>query len=381
MPRPRLDFRFGNIVIGPRARRLVLKALDAHWVSAGPNVALFERMFARTFAFKEAVSTSSGTTAVFTAVAALHDYGATWGDEVIVPALSFVATSNAVLAAGFKPVFVDVRRETLNIDPERVERAVTRRTRAIVAVHTMGKPCDMDALKAIARRRRLKLIEDACEAHGGRYKGRFVGGLGDAGAFSFYAAHLICTGEGGMVTTQDPGFARVLRSVRSHGRPDGTLYFRFDRFGFNCKMNDLEAALGVEGIENFWRIFNARKRNLRYLLDGMRDLGDVFHLLEEEAHEVVSPHAFPLVFREDVKADGAAFHRYLESKGCQVKTLFASLPTQHKVFRFLGHRKGAFPEAEYVGRRGLHVGCHQHLTRRDMDAFLDLVHGYVRKRL
>lgn len=378
---PRREYRFGDMRVGPRARALVQQALDRNWVSAGENVRLFEEAWRARFDYREAVSASSGTAAVFTALAALHERGATWGDEVIVPALGFVATANAVLAAGFRPVFVDIRRETLNLDPDRIEAAITARTRAIAVVHTMGKPCDMDAVLGIAKRRGLRVVEDACEAHGAKHRGRYVGAIGDAGAFSFYAAHLVCTGEGGMVVTDDPDFARILRSVRSHGRPDGTLYFQFDRFGFNCKMNDLEAALGVEGTETFDAIFSARKRHLETLLAGMRDLEHVFHLLREEPHEVVSPHAFPLVFREGVKARASDLHAWLEERGCQVKTLFASLPTQHRVFRFLGHRLGDFPEAEYVGEKGLHVGCHQNLVPGDLDFLLEAVHEWVRRRL
>lgn len=372
-------YTFGHIEIGPRAKKLLKASLARNWVSGGPNVKLFEERFRKTFGFKEAVSVSSGTSACITQVAALHEYGAIWGDEVIVPALSFVATANSVLAAGFRPVFADIRRDTLNIDPARIEKMITSRTRAIQVVHTMGKPCDMDPILEIARRRKLVVLEDACEAHGGKYKGRYVGGIGRSGAFSFYAAHIICSGEGGMVSTNDPEFAKILRSVRSHGRPDGTIFFQFDRFGFNAKMNDLEAAVGIEGIENFPGIFAKRKENLRYLLAGVRDLSHLFYFLNEEPHEVISPHAFPLVIREKAGIDYWKLYRHLEKKGMQVKTLFASLPTQHKCFDFLGYRPGDFPEAEYVGQNGLHVGCHQYLKRADLDCFLEILHDYARR--
>jgi len=339
----------------------------------------FEKTFKNTFSYKEAVAVSSGTTADFTALASLHEYGATWGDEVIVPSLSFVATSNAVLAAGFKPVFIDINRKTLNIDPQKIERAITKKTKAIEIVHTMGKPCDMDPILDVAKKYNLKVIEDACEAHGAKYKGQYVGGIGLAGTFSFYAAHIVCSGEGGMVATNDSEYAKILRSVRSHGRPDGTDYFQFDRFGFNCKMNDLEAAVGIEGIENFSNTFNARKKNLNYLLKANQDLNHLFYFLEEKPHEVLSPHAFSLVAREDVNMEARHLSNYLQENGVQVKTLFASLPTQHRVFNFLGYKLGDFPEAEYVGNKGLHFGCHQYLTQEDLDFVTDLLHTYVQK--
>ncbi len=322
-------------------------------------------------------------------MAALHDWnysftdhpvvGATWGDEVIVPALSFVATSNAVLAAGFRPVFVDIKRETLNIDPSQIEKAITPKTRVIQVVHTMGKPADMDPIQEIARKHNLVVLEDSCEAHGATYKGKTIGSIGLAGTFSFYAAHIICSGEGGMISTNNVEFAKLLRSVRSHGRPDGTDYFQFDRFGFNCKMNDLEAAVGIEGIEKFKEIFNRRKEKLNYLLAANQDLNHIFYFLKEQPHEVISPHAFSLVSREDVPVEKTHLMNYFQENGVQVKTLFGSLPTQHRVFKFLGHTLGDFPEAEYVGTHGLHFGCHQHLETRDLDFVTDLLHTYVRK--
>ena len=355
-----MRYTFGSVKIGPRAQELIQASLKSHWISAGPHVKFFENKFKSTFQFKESVAVSSGTSACFTALAALHSFGARWGDEIIVPSLSFVATSNAVLAAGFKPVFVDIKRNTLNIDPQKIEEKITNKTRAIQVVHTMGKPCDMDPILECAKKHKLHVLEDACEAHGAKYKGQYVGGLGLTGSFSFYAAHIICTGEGGMVSTNDEEFARLLRSVRSHGRPDGTDYFQFDRFGFNSKMNDLEAAVGIEGIENFNNIYESRKKNLNYLLEKTRDLQEFFYFHNEEEHEVISPHAFSLVMREDVQAQGSHLSSFLSENGIQVKTLFGSLATQHKVFDFLGYRLGDFPEAEYVGQKGLHFGCHQY---------------------
>ncbi|GAI87218.1 unnamed protein product, partial [marine sediment metagenome] len=139
-------------------------------------------------------------------------------NEIIVPALSFVATGNAVLQAGFKPVFVDIEKETLNIDPKKIEQTITEKTKAIIAVHLMGKPADMNSIKDIAKKYNLFVIEDAAEAHGTVYKGKNAGTLGDMAAFSLYIAHMITTIEGGIVTTNKPEFAEILRSLRSHGR-------------------------------------------------------------------------------------------------------------------------------------------------------------------
>jgi len=366
---------FGDLRIGDTARKYVQAALDRNWVSEGANVKEFEQKFASKFGYKHAIATSSGTDANIVSCAALYEFGAKRGEEIIVPALSFVATANSILAAGFVPKFVDIEVETLNIDPSKIEEAVTGNTRAIMVVHTMGKPCEMDSIMEIARAHNLRVIEDCCEAHGASYKGRFVGSIGNMGTFSFYAAHVVVAGEGGMIVTDNDEIDKVARSVKSHGRPFGSIYFDFQRIGFNSRMNELTAAVGLEGMEYFDQTFDKRKDNLYRLLELTRELSDYFYLLKEENYENVSPHAFPLVLK-DRKHDCSKLYQYLESKNIQCKTLFASLPTQHKAFEFLGHEYGQFPAAEYVGENGLHFGIHQYLDDDDLLNIKDTLKGY-----
>jgi len=373
-----MRINFGDLVIGETAKKYFQMVFDKNWASEGDNVKEFELKFAKKFGYKHAIATSSGTDADIVACAALYDLGAERGDEILVPALSFVATANSILAAGFTPKFVDIELETLNINPKKIENQITDKTRAIMVVHTMGKPCDMDPIVEIAKKYNLTIIEDACEAHGAMYKGKIVGKLGDIGAFSFYTAHQIVCGEGGMVTTEDDKIASVVRSIKSHGRPAGSLYFNFQRIGFNSKMNDLEAALGLEGIETFDSFFNKRKSNLYKLLDQTKDLSEYCYFIKEESYETVSPHAFPLVLK-DKKYDRDRLYKYLESKSIQCKTLFGSLPTQHTAFRFLKYNLGDFPVAEYVGESGLHFGMHQYLTDDDIRYVSDVLHEYFRE--
>jgi len=360
-----MRIEFGKLVIGETAKKYLQRAVDKSWVSEGDNVREFEKKFAAHFGYKHAIAVSSGTDANICSCASLYDFGAQRGDEIIVPALSFVATANSILAAGFVPKFVDIEVKTLNLDPSKIEAAITDKTIAIMAVHTMGKPCEMDSIMKTAKAYNLRVIEDACEAHGATYKGRVIGTIGDMGTFSFYVAHVIVCGEGGMVVTNNDDIARVVRSVRSHGRPTGSNYFDFQRIGFNSRMNELEASVGLEGLEQFDDTFNKRKNNLYKLLEITKNLSDFCYFLEEENHEKVSPHAFPLVLK-DKKYDYAKFFQYLESKGIQCKTLFASLPTQHKAFNFLSYQYGQFPAAEYVGENGLHFGIHQYLNDDDL---------------
>lgn len=366
---------FGHIEVGETARYYLKEALARNWVSEGENVRRFESLFAKRFGYSHTIATSSGTDAGIVAMSSLLERCAQRGDEVITPALAFVATANCILAAGLVPRFADVELDTLNMDPAAVERVITPRTRAIQVVHTMGKPCRMDAILEIARRHGLLVVEDCCEAHGAILRGQVVGSFGALGLFSFYAAHIICSAEGGMITTADPELAALCRSIRTHGRRDAQLYFQFDRPGFNSRMNDLEAAIGLEGLEQFDQTFAVRRRHLlrlRHLLIGLEDR---LILYGDGPDEVVCPHAFPLVLRDE-RVSVEPLFRYLEGRGIQCKTLFGSLPTQHGAFAFLGHRPGEFPVAERIGLTGLHFGIHQYLTSNDIDYVADALTAY-----
>ena len=242
----------------------------------------------------------------------------------------------------------------------------------------MGKPCEMDRILEIARRHSLRVIEDSCEAHGAQYKDQYIGTIGDIGQFSFYVAHLVCCAEGGMAVTNDDEIAALLRSVKSHGRPAGSIYFDFQRFGTNSKMNDLEAALGIEGIELFDETFNRRKENWKRLNQLTEDLDEFVIRSQEAPYEVISPHAFPLVLRNP-KHNMKKLYHALEEAGIQCKTLFGSLPTQHRAFEFMGHQPGEFPIAEYLGENGLHFGVHQYLNDDDLEFVSEQLHSYFSK--
>lgn len=366
---------FGHIEVGESGLRYLNEALKRNWVSEGVNVQRFEEGFAQKFGYSYTIATSSGTDAGIVSMASLLERGAKRGDEVITPALAFVSTANCILTAGLVPKFVDVEMKTLNINPELIETAITPKTRAIQVVHTMGKPCKMDEIIEVAKRHHLLVIEDSCEAHGATYKGQFIGCIGDLGLFSFYAAHIICSAEGGMISTNDPELAQLCRSIRSHGRREGDLYFHFDRVGFNSKMNDLEAAIGLEGLEMFDWTFQTRRRHMLRLQELLSPLEEHFILYRDEPQEVTCPHAFPMVLRDERKSV-EGLYQHLEDRGIQCKTLFGSLPTQHQAFFFLGYSEGDFPVAERIGRTGLHFGIHQYLTNDDIEFIAGSIKEY-----
>lgn len=356
---------FGELRIGELAKQRIQKAVDKSWVSEGENVKEFEDSFAKLFGYKHAIAMSSGTDADLCACASLYEFGAKRGDEIIVPALCYVSCANSILAAGFTPKFVDIELETLNINPNKIEEAITDKTKAIMLVSTMGKPCDIDKVNAIAKKHKLIVISDDCEAHGAEYNKQYIGNLVDMTTYSFYVAHVISAGEGGMVVTNNDEIDKVVRSVKTHGRPFGSIYFDFQRIGFNSRMNELTAAIGIEGVHNFSEIFEKRKQNLTTLLNLADGLKEHCYLLKEESYEVVSPHAFPIVLK-DKNQNRDRLYEYLDNYGIQCKTLFGSLPTQHRAFQFMGYKLGDFPNAEYVGDNGLHFGIHQYLTTSDL---------------
>lgn len=372
---------FGELRIGEKARKNLMHCVDNHWASGGEKVKEFEDKWGQLFDYKHNKAMSSGTDACINACLTLYDRGAKRGDEIIVPALSFIATSNAVLAAGFTPVFVDIEKDTLNINARKIEEKITNKTVAIMCVHTMGKPCEMDFIVDLAKKYNLVVIEDACEAHGAKYKDKYIGKWGDMSCFSFYVAHLICCGEGGMVSTDNDMFADILNSTRTHGRKNGDLYFDHVRFGLNSKMNDLEASLGLDAVEHdtFWWVFNTRKNNLYYLLNGLSDLESHCYFNKEELYEINCPHAFSIVLKDPKRHSMRSLYEYLEKNSIKAKRNFGCIPTQHQSFAWMGYKLGDFPESEYVGDNGLHFGCHQFLEKSDLDHIIDVVHNWFKE--
>ncbi len=251
--------------LGAEERAAVQRPLESGWLVQGPFVAEFERRFAAFTHARNAVATTSCTTALHIAAAAL---GVSPGDEVIVPAFTWVSTANIVESLGGRAVFCDVDLDTFNMDATQLERLVTERTVGIIPVHLFGLMADMDPILDLARGRGLWVVEDAACAFGGWYRGRHAGTLGDAGCFSFHPRKSITTGEGGMVTTQRPELDATLRSLRDHGasRSDlqrhtdkgGFLLADYDRLGYNYRMTDVQGALGCAQIDRAEHILSAR---------------------------------------------------------------------------------------------------------------------------
>ena len=356
---------FGELQIGDMARQNLLHVCETHWASGGPKVKALEKEWSSLFGYKRSVAMSSGTDGCINACLTLYDLkDAKRGNEIIVPALSFIATSNAVRAAGFTPKFVDVEKETLNINESKIEEAITDKTVAIMPVHTMGRPCDMEKICEIAKKHNLIVIEDSCEAHGAKFKNEFVGNWGHMSVYSYYIAHLVCCGEVGMVSTNSSHIGELLSSTRSHGRPFDSIYFDHQRTGLNSKMNDLEASIGLESVECFWDTFWIRHDSMRLMRNSCRGFETVAWFSEEDDGNTNCPHGFSITCKKE--GDIQNVISTLDKYNIHWKRNFGCIPTQHKAFADMGYKIGDFPEAEWVGDNGIHIGCHQYLSEGDI---------------
>jgi perosamine synthetase len=253
----------------------VLEVLRSSCLSLGSKLEEFEHAFTLYTGAPHAIAVSSGTAGLHLCMLA---FGIQPGDEVIVPSFTFVATANAIRYVGGNPVFVDIDPITLNLDPALVEAAITRKTRAIVAVHTFGYPADMEELRNLAQRHGLVVVEDACEAIGAEYRGRKVGTLGDAGVFGFYPNKQITTGEGGMIVTSNGEIATKIRALRNQGRYNTDDWFQHSELGFNYRLSEMQCALGV-----------AQMKRIESMLKQRETVARTYHQLLETCGDVILP--------------------------------------------------------------------------------------------
>lgn len=243
--------------LGEEELKNVVAAVESGWISSrGPFITEFEDKFAEYCGTRYGVSTSNGTTALHLALVALDIKK---GDEVILPTLTFISTANAVTYTGAKPVFVDSHPRYWCMNPEKIREKITKKTKAIIAVHLYGHPCDMDPIQEIAEKYSLKVVEDAAEAHGAEYKGKKIGSLSDVSCFSFYGNKIITSGEGGMCLTDDEKLAEKMRTLRDHGMNPEKKYWH-DVIGFNYRMTNLQAAVGVAQLKKLDKFITEKRR-------------------------------------------------------------------------------------------------------------------------
>ena len=388
-----MGISFGSLEITDKTKNVIMDCLDSNRVSCGKLVKKFEDMFAEKIGTKYAVAVGSGTDALTIALMTLYDFGAKRGDEIIIPALTFIATANAVLEAGFTPVFIDIDPNTLCIDCKKIEEKITDKTKAILPVHLMGNPVDMFEVLILADKYKLFIIEDAAEAYGTSYYGKYAGSIGNMGCFSTYVAHAITTIEGGVIITNDERLAELCRSLRSHGRVcvcspclyntgggdckkrfnSGTdIRFEFDRVGVSSKMNEIEAAIGIGGLEKYEEILYEKTRIRNLFVERFKQLGNLIKIYYSNNKDVViGTHAFPIVFKKQGVRDIVL--KALNDNSIDARTLFKCIPTQISGYEFLGYKMGQFPISEYIGDNGLHFGLLSGITTEEVNKIHEIV--------
>jgi len=270
-------------LIGEEEKRAVAEVLESGMIACGPKTEAFEKQFATFVGTKHAIATTSGTTALHLALVSL---GIKSGDEVIVPSFSFIATANSVLFCNASPVFCDVSPKTFNIDVKKIEKLITERTKAIMPVHLYGQPADMNPIVEIAEKHGLHAIGDAAQAHGAKYNGKMVGTFGDLECFSFYPTKNMTTGEGGMITTNNDEIAEQLFSLRNHGREKTKWGYEHGRLGYNYRMTDVAAAIGIEQLKKLPYFNRKRRENAAYFNEKLVDVKgiEIPYVLENAEH-------------------------------------------------------------------------------------------------
>jgi perosamine synthetase len=345
--------------IGEAEKQAVLEVLESGMLVQGPRAAKLESKFAALCGTSQAIATSSGTTALHVALLA-HGIGPE--DEVITTPFTFIASVNCILYVGAKPVFVDVEEDTFNIDPALIEAAITRKTKAILPVHLYGYPCNMDALMAIAQKHNLIIIEDACQAVGASYHGKKVGSFG-TGCFSLYATKNIMAGEGGMVTTDDETVAQRCKMIRNHGMQ--RRYYH-DMLGYNFRITDLHAAIGLVQIERLDEFTEKRKENATYFNTHLKSvkIPNVRPGYEHVWHQYT--------IRLDGGRDRDAAIKKLNDAGIGTG-IFYPIPANKQAHLAEEYGKMSLPVAEQLANEVISLPVHPQLSQANLDSIVEAV--------
>lgn len=383
------DFKFSD-----KDKEVIQEVIESNRVTEHKQTRNFEKNWAKAIGTKYAVAVNSGTSAL---IAGLHALKHLANDDkkrkVITTPVTYIATSNAIKLSGLEPVYCDINKDTFDIKVSRIERILEefnpKDFLAILPVHLMGYPCDMDGINKIAKKNNLFVFEDAAQAHGTKYKGKIVGSLSDLSDFSFYVAHNIQAGELGVVNTNNKDIKNLVKQIKSNGRlctcdtchrmdnkcpeilkhikqgggEDFDPRFTHNMLGFNFRANEFSTALANVKLREMEEINNKRRVNVKYLNKG---LGKYLNVLQLPKYsEDISYLGYPVVVKKGSRKD---ITRKLESKGIETRSLFGCIPLQQPSYSYLKQEyEGKLPNAEYIGKNGFYIGCHQYINRDDLD--------------
>ncbi len=359
---PRVRVPLSGADITGREEAAVLSVLRSGVLSLGPVIGEFEELVRARVGTRHAVAVNSGTSALHLLVRAMNIGD---GDEVITTPFSFVASSNCILYERGMPIFVDVEPETGNIDLNRLEDAITRRTRGIIPVDVFGQPVNMKAVMELARRHGLKVIEDACEAIGSEFEGAPCGSLADGAAFAFYPNKQITTGEGGMVVTNDDRVAGLCRSMRNQGRAEADIWLSHERLGYNYRLSELHAALGKVQMQRLDEIIGRRAAVAVKYDERLAGIPEVTAPFIAQGVTRMSRQVY--VVRVDDEIDRDAVMHFLSAQGIGCRPYFTPIHLQPYYVEEFGYKPGDFPQAERLGRQTIALPFFNHITDEQID--------------
>jgi len=369
---------FGSPRIDEEEIQEVVETLRSGWIGTGPKVKKFEEMIQNYLNAKNAVALNSCTAALHLSMLAT---GIKEGDEVITTPMTFAATANSIAHTGAKPVFVDIKKETMNIDPRKIEDAITEKTKAIMPVHFAGRPCEMDYINNLANKYGLIVIEDAAHALGAEYKGKKIGSLGNPTCFSFYVTKNITTIEGGMVTTDDEVFANKIKILGLHGMSkdawkrfsdEGYKHYFVNYRGFKYNMTDVQASLGIHQLPKIDQWHNIRTEIWNRYNKAFKDLPVILPAPEEEDTKHAK-HIYNLILKtEELIKDRDWILDSLHREGIGGGVHYTSLHL-HPIYRRMGYKPGHFPNTEYIGDRTLTLPLSAKLNEQDVEDIISAV--------
>lgn len=364
---------FGRPFIGEEEKSAVVETLTSGWLAHGPKTKEFEREFARRVGVIHAIATSSGTTALHLALVSID---VKQGDEILVPALTHVATANVCEYQGAKPVFVDIDPMTYNIDVEKMAGAVSEQTKAILPVHFAGLPCDMDRILKLSSEYSLFVVEDAAHAIGAEYKGRKIGGIGDITCFSFYPTKNMTTGEGGMLTTNSSNVAEKASRIRAFGLEKSAYerltsekpwYYEVSALGYNYRMTEIAASIGLCQLSKLTIMNERRIQNARYLADGLGNLKGL--IVPNVAQECLCVfHVFQLRLTRECKLQRDKLILELGKKGIGTSVYYPLPVPLMPYYRDKYHiKEEQFPASLDASRRTIALPTQPSLSEEDLE--------------
>ena len=348
--------------IGREEERAVLTVLRSGVLSMGPKVEEFEEKFAAFVGTRYAIAVSSGTAGLHLALIAA---GIGPRDEVITSPFSFVASSNAILYVGATPVFADVDPDTFNIDPKEIEKKITPRTKAILVVHIFGQPALMGPIMKLAKKHKLKVIEDACESLGATYRGKMAGTFGESAVFAFYPNKQMTTGEGGMLVTNDTKLDALFRSLRNQGRGEDMQWLSHERLGYNYRLDEMSAAIGITQLKKIKFLIKERQKIASWYKAALAQQKGGIHPLTVASGNTNTWFVYPVLLPKGTHRNSVMAR--MAARGIQTKPY---LPSIH-LFGFyreqFGFKKGDFPISEDASDRMLALPFYIGLTKKDAE--------------